>query len=64
MTFLELLHAGRLLKWRNWSTMARQTYLRAIKDEPICPICGAHRPNYLLAMLRPCHEEHGIGSLT
>jgi len=25
----------------------------------LCPECGAHRENYLEAMGRPCHEEHG-----
>ena len=59
MAFLELLNAGRLLKRRKWSMMARRAYLKAIRDEPICPTCAAHRLNYLLAMLRPCHEEHG-----
>jgi len=54
MTFLELLHTGRLLKRRNWSTMARQTYLGAIKDEPICPVCGAVK----LVWLEVFNEVH------
>ncbi len=34
-----------------------------VKNNPeICPICKAHKANYLEAMKRPCHEEHGIGS--
>ncbi len=26
----------------------------------ICKVCKAHKENYLEAMKRPCHEEHGV----
>jgi len=29
------------------------------KEYGECPECGAHKENYLEAMGRPCHEEHG-----
>ena len=32
---------------------------RLSRNEEICPVCGAHKQNYLEAMGRPCHEEHG-----
>uniref|UniRef100_A0A6M3Y3V0 Uncharacterized protein n=1 Tax=viral metagenome TaxID=1070528 RepID=A0A6M3Y3V0_9ZZZZ len=33
-----------------------------MKDE-ICFYCKAHKENYFGMMHRPCHEEHGIGSV-
>ena len=56
--FFDLLHAARILKRLRFSPMARTEYLRNLVQFPICE-CGAHKLNYLLAMGRPCTEEHG-----
>ena len=54
MAFSELLNADRLLKRRKWSMLARRAYLKAIKDEPICPVCGAVK----LVWLEVFNEVH------
>ena len=42
-------------------TARREMDLRELflNDDSVCPVCGAHKANYLEAMGRPCHEEHG-----
>jgi len=36
-----------------------QAVKTAREEWALCPGCGADRENYLEAMGRPCHEEHG-----
>jgi len=56
--FLSLLHAARIMKALGQGQRARRDYLTLPE---LCPVCSAHKINYLLSMRRPCYQEHGIG---